>query len=102
VARVGLEAVAAEVGLGQLSGLDHRAHGSVDEDNAVRQQAAEVGRGSSLSCCWIAFHRLCSFSPWHDPSGACKDVTGSMASAVSAAATVSCIAAARVSDWPPL
>ncbi len=44
VARVILEALAAEVGLGQLVPLDHRAHRAVEDEDALREQS------SSQSC----------------------------------------------------
>jgi hypothetical protein len=48
VVRVGAEAVAAEVRLGERVRLDHRAHGAVEHDDAPaaeRGEAFEVGRG---------------------------------------------------------
>jgi hypothetical protein len=42
VAGVVLEALAAKVGLGEALGLDHRAHGAVDDEDALGEQCFEL------------------------------------------------------------
>ena len=46
VARVVAEALAAEVGLAEPVGLEHRAHRAVEDEDPLAQEAGQRGRGA--------------------------------------------------------
>ena len=48
VVRMAAKPLAAEIGLGQLAGLDHRALGPVQNDDALLEQAAQFGGGGRV------------------------------------------------------
>ena len=48
IARMRREALAAEIGLGQLVALDHRPHRAVEHEDALREQRVELCRTSGV------------------------------------------------------
>ena len=59
VARVVAEPLAAVVGLGQLVGLDERAHRAVEHEDPRPEQVVRGGRGGSRGVNGVASRRRC-------------------------------------------